>query len=174
VSIDELGRTLICGICGREEAAPVAGHWQFRGNPFLMKAFRDHGTEAAVFALWRLADRARQSFYFAPSLRLWFAYPKNGSTACDVEVDAIAVVDGHVCLVEAKSGGGLSESEMRQLVMAAERIRPDLVVLAGSEDSRAALERAGERLKPQLPTGTQIEVTTLRTEYLECSPLLPG
>jgi hypothetical protein len=62
VSIDELGRTLACGICGREEAAPVSGHWHFRGNPFLLEAFRDHGTEAAVYALWRLADRARQSF----------------------------------------------------------------------------------------------------------------
>jgi hypothetical protein len=174
VSIDELGRTLICGICGREEAAPVAGHWQFRGNPFLLEAFRDHGTEAAVYALWRLADRARQSFYFAPSLKLWCDRPKDDSTPCDVEVDAIAVVDGHVCLVEAKSGGGFSEVEIHQLVMAAERIRPDLVLLAGGEDSRAALERAADRLRPQLPPRIQTEITALHANDLESSPLLPG
>jgi hypothetical protein len=79
-----------------------------------------------------------------------------------------------VCLVEAKSAGGFSDGEIRQLVMAAERIRPDLVLLAGGQDSRAALERAADRLRPQLPPGTQTELTALHPKDLESNPLLPG
>src|SRR4029079_2501211 len=54
VGINELTETMTCAGCGREEPAPVSGGWQFRGNPFIMEAYRDHGTEALIWALWRL------------------------------------------------------------------------------------------------------------------------
>jgi hypothetical protein len=91
----------------------------------------------------------------------------------DVEVDAIAIVDGKVFLVEAKSSDGLSEGEMRKLALAAERIRPDQILLAGADSDLASPERAAERLKSMLPQGTQIEVNTLRPQALDNCPLLP-
>ena len=170
VAIGELAKTLSCSICRREEPAPVSGDWQFKANPFLIEAYRDHGTEAVVWALWRLWDRSRHSFYFAPSLKLWVDYPKHGAHRCDAEVDAVVVVDGTVCLIEAKSAGGLDEEEVAKLVLAAERIRPDVLVIACMEGSSGSLGRTVERIKAALPTGIAIEAMIFKLEDLERTP----
>jgi hypothetical protein len=175
VGIEALTRTMTCAVCRREEPAPVGGDWQFRPNPFLIEAYRDHGTEALVWALWRLWKRwQRRSFYYAPSLRLWREYPKSTRGTADVEIDAIAVVDGRVHLVEAKSASGLDSGEIKQLVFAAEHIRPDVLVIACMDEPTDALDRACVKLREALPVGIAVEAMTFKSEQLDRTPLLPS
>ena len=156
------------------DPAPVTGDWQFCANPFLIEAYRDHGTEALVWALWQLWDRSRQSFYYAPSLWLWLTYPESTRGTMDVEIDAIAVVDGRVHLVEAKSASSLDNGEIKQIVNAAERIQPDVLVVACMDERTEALERAGAALRAALPEGVNLKILTFRSEQLDRSPLLPS
>ncbi len=97
VGIEELGRSMDCEVCGHAEPAPVSSDWHFRPNSFVIEAYRDHGTETLIWALWKLWGRAQRSFYFAPSLRLWLHYPESGEQ-CAVEIDAVVVVDGRYTL----------------------------------------------------------------------------
>jgi hypothetical protein len=169
--IAELSKTLRCSICGREEAAPVSGDWQFKANPFVVAAYRDHGTEAVVWALWRLWERSRRSFYFAPSMRLWVKYPDSDRDESDTEVDAIVVVDGRVHQLEAKSTARLNEEGRRKLILAAERIRPDVVVL-GCMDSSPSLDRTAGQIRAVLPGGVALEVISFDPSELERVPYL--
>lgn len=174
VGVDELGRTLSCSVCGRDEPAPVSGSWQFCINPFILEAYRDHGIEAVVWALWRLLYRSKSSFYFVPSLKLWLSYPDGPSDTCDAEVDAVAVVDGEVYLVEAKSSAGLAEGEVAQLLLAAERIRPDVLMVACMNESSGALDRTAQRLRGALPAEIKVEVLTFNSAELDRRPFLPS
>jgi hypothetical protein len=171
--IDELTRIMTCEVCGREELALVSGDWQFRGNPFLLEAYNQHGLEAVIWGLWQLHRRSRVSFYYSPSLKLWVNYPVDQHAPCDAEVDAIVVLDGKVYLLEAKSSAGLSISEIRQLVLAAERIRPDVLLIACMSATSSRLQRAIEKLQGEVPSGVKVELLTFDTSQLECSPFLP-
>jgi len=81
VTIDSIGRTLECVVCRRQEPAPVSGDWHFRANGFLIEAYRDHGVEAVIYGLFQLWERARNSFYFAPSMMVWTASPQRHHSA---------------------------------------------------------------------------------------------
>lgn len=169
VGIEALGRTLDCEVCGRTEAAPVSGEWHFRPNPFLIEAYRQHGTEVLIWSLWRLWERSDRSFYFSPSLRLWLQYPRN-KESCDAEIDALAVVDGRVILVEATTETGLTNAEVSKLVLASGRIRPDLLFIAcGAEGNR---EQIAARLQAKVPAGVAIEVKAFDPKELERRPWL--
>lgn len=120
--------------------------------------------------LWRLWDQSRHSFYFAPSLKLWIDSPKYGTQPCDAEVDAIAIVDGTVYLVEAKSAAGIDDDVRGQLVMTAEHIRPDVLVIASMEKSNAALERARRDSRAALPVEIEINLMTFDPEQLQRMP----
>lgn len=174
VGIADFKRTLVCSVCGRDEPAPVSGSWQFRLNPFILEAYRDHGTEAVIWALWHLSNRSKISFYFVASLRLWLSYPDNPAVENDVEVDAVVAVDGAVYLVEAKSSASLGDGEIKKLLLAAERIRPDVLLIACMAEESPALNRAVERLRSALTSEIKIEVLAFRTEGLDHGPFLPG
>jgi hypothetical protein len=92
----------------------------------------------------------------------------------DAEVDAIAVVDGKVYQLEAKSAARLDEEGRRKLVLAAERIRPDVVVIASMEEVSGSLQRAVERIKADLPSCVEIEVMAFDPKELERTPHLSG
>jgi hypothetical protein len=173
VTIDSIGPTLECEVCGRTELAPVSGDWHFRANESVIEAYRDHGTEAVIYALWRLWGRARSSFYFAPSIRLWEDYPEKPN-AKSVEVDALVVVDGQLYLCEAKNSAGLDDNEIAQLISAAERIRPDVILLACLEEDTSAFQSPAKKMEAKLPTGIRLEILGMRPEAFGRGPLLPG
>ncbi|GGF62519.1 hypothetical protein GCM10007301_22800 [Azorhizobium oxalatiphilum] len=166
IGIEALSRTMTCAVCAREEPASVKGDWQFRANSFLVEAYRDHGTEAAIWALWRLWKGWSRSFYYAPSLRLWRERPANDRTA-DIEVDAIVVVDGRVHLVEAKSAAKLDSNEIDQLITASKFIRPDVLVIACMDAETDGLKRAVEKLRSKLEVGVEVQLLTFDPGELE-------
>lgn len=173
VSIDEISRTLVCDICQSEKSAPVSGDWAFRLNDFVLEAYRDHGVEPVVWSLWRLSERARTSFYFAPSMSLWDDYPENadGPTA---EIDALTVVDGILYLVEAKASARLSADEIENLLNVCERVRPDVLLIALMEAKPSngldhRLDSLGQKLMPR----TKVEILRFNPSDLEDGSMLP-
>lgn len=173
VSIETLAKSVTCEVCGRAEPAPVSGDWYFRLNPFVLDAYRDHGVEPLLWGLWRLWDRARESFYFAPSLNVWLDRPEADLGEHDLEIDGIAVVDGEVYLIEATASPSLDDNEISQIVVAAERVRPNyvLIVCGRSERNDLAL---GKRLQERLPAGVGVKVRVFDPATLDDSPMLPS
>jgi hypothetical protein len=170
VGIDALGRTLTCEVCGSTDPAPVSGEWHFRINPFVLEAYAEHGTEAAVWALWQLWQRARYSFYFAPSLKLWLTYPQTLDQQCDAEIDAVAVVDGLTYVVEATTSKGLDSDEIERLAIVTNRIRSDVMFVACMPETEKAADALTTRLQAKLPDGVRAEVLAFRPDELERVP----
>jgi len=128
--------------------------------------------EAVIFALWQLSERARSSFYFAPSMKLWEDYPEMPDVTT-IEIDALMVVDGWLYLCEAKSSAALDEDEIEKLVSAATHIRPDVLLIACMEENTTGLNRAMQTLKQRLPKGIETEVLAFQGSALEDDPILP-
>ncbi len=169
VGLEALERTIDCEVCGRTEAAPVSGDWHFRPNPFLIDAYRQHGTEVLIWALWRLWQRSMRSFCFAPSMRLWTQYPRN-KEPCSAEIDALAVVDGRVHMVEATTETGLTDAEVSKLALASEHIRPDVLLIAcGTAGNKAEI---AARLQAEITAGVEIEVIAFDPQELDRRPWL--
>ena len=174
VSLDAMQRSLTCSVCRHNEPAPVAGEWHFRANPFVIEACREHGCEAVLWALWQLSERAFRSFYFAPSMRCWLKSPESGEDQTIVEIDAVVVVDGLVYAVEAKSSPRTDESEIRKLVLVAEHIRPDILLVANMGVENSRWRDAMDDLKARLPLGTALETLHFSEADLDRVPWLPA
>lgn len=170
ISIEQMSRSLQCEVCGNTKSAPVSGDWAFRLNRFVLEAYRDHGIEPLIWALWQLSQRARESFYFAPSMSLWDEYPETVPEPT-AEIDALAVVDGTLYLCEVKAGSRLSSSEMDQLATVCARVRPDVLLLASMDG--ADLEPRIDGLGKRLSGVTEIEVIRFDPKQLHDGSMLP-
>jgi hypothetical protein len=172
VTIERIARTLECEVCRSQEPAPVSGDWHFRPNDFVIEAYRDHGVEAVIYGLFRLWDRARNSFYFVPSMKLWEDYPEQPN-ARSVEVDALAVVDATLYLCEAKNSGGLSAREEAKLISAAQRVRPDVLFLVTMDEDTKRMTADRIALQTKLGSDVHVEVMGFVPEALRRDPILP-
>jgi hypothetical protein len=173
-SIDELRGILVCEVCKGEAAAPVSGDWDFKPNNFIMSAYREHGVEPVIWTLWMLWQEARQSFYFAPSLKLWETYPASRGENENVELDAIAVVDGKLYLCEAKSSSGLAPQQVQQLISAAKRVRPDVLLISCPEKISSGMKNAAEAIRATLGGEIEVKFLELEPEMLESHSGLLG
>ena len=172
VTIDSIGRTLACEVCRHEEPAPVSEDWHFRANGFVIEAYRDHGVEAVIYGLFQLWQRARNSFYFVPSLNLWNDYPERAG-AGKIEVDALAVVDGMLYLCEAKNSGGLSTDDKEKLVSATEKVRPNTLLLICMDVDTTRLAVDAAELRERVARDISVEVIGFEPGQLRRDPVLP-
>jgi hypothetical protein len=173
-TVGDMRGTLECQICKQTEPAPVSGDWHFRANSFVVEAYREQGVEAVIWALWRLCASSRESFYFAPSMCLWESYPKTQENGPNVEVDALAVVDGRLYLCEAKSSSGLDNNQIEQLLSAATRIRPDVLLIACMDEVTPSLRTSAEALQSRLGAEIKVELLEFQANALEKNPILPA
>jgi hypothetical protein len=173
VGIGSIRGLLECEVCKHQASAPVSGDWHFRANNFVLDAYREQGVEPVIWTLWRLWQMARRSFFYAPSMCLWETYPETRDTGPTVELDAIVVVDGEIYLCEAKTSPGLNPAQVEQLVSAATRIRPDVLVVSCMDPPTSALETAVSGLRNRLP-GIRVEIWQLQLDELESSSMLPS
>jgi hypothetical protein len=173
ISIDDLSRVLHCSVCQDNASPPVSGGWQFKASGFFVEAYSDHGTEAAIWALWRLSEKARSSFYFLPSCLIWYAqHREEGPNDC--EVDLIAVVDGKTVAVEATTSKSLREAELAKLAEFAIRVRPDILfIVCGTETVRGRAQLSA-RLEEMIPSGVAVEIETYRKSGDHIDPYLPS
>lgn len=173
VSIEAITRTLVCEVCSDTRSAPVSGDWAFRINDFVLEAYRDHGAEPVIWTLWRLSERARSSFYFAPSLSLWDEYPEKGDARPIAEIDALAVVDGTLYLCEAKAGSRFGADQLQQLATICSRVRPD-VLLVACMDENAEIEQRVQNLAESIQATTRVEIIRFDPAALEEGSMLPS
>lgn len=96
-------------------------------------------------------------------------YPDSKGDEPDAEVDAIVVVDGKVHQLEAKSASGLNEEGRKRLILASERIRPDVVEL-GCMEAGNSLGRLEGEIRVALPSGVALEVLIFDANELERVP----
>jgi hypothetical protein len=172
VTINSISRTLACEVCRHEEPAPVSHEWHFRANGFVIEAYRDHGVEAVIYVLFQLWQRAKNSFYFVPSLNLWNDYPDRPA-AGKIEIDALAVVDGVLYLCEAKNSGGLSTNDKAKLTAAAERIRPNTFLLVCMDVDTTRLSVDAGELRRRIARDISVEVMGFEPGQLRRAPVLP-
>ena len=172
VSIEKISRTLVCEVCGNEKSAPVSGDWAFRLNNFLLEAYRDHGVEPIVWTLWKLSERARSSFYFAPSMSLWEDYRENRASPV-AEIDALVVVDGTLYLCEAKAGDRISAEQVERLVQICARVRPDILLIACMDENSTGLEGRVNSLREAIKPTTHVEIMTFDPNDLREGSSLP-
>ncbi|MEJ2121086.1 MAG: hypothetical protein P8Z76_10320, partial [Alphaproteobacteria bacterium] len=174
VTIDSISRSLKCNVCGREELAPVSGPWHYRASPFLLAAYREHGVEAVIWTLWELWKHASRSFYFAPSMSVWDEYPDQPDVKPTAELDALVVVDGKLCLCEAKSSASLDSQGIAKLTGIATKIRPDVLVVSCMEPGTKRFANAIQKLNENVGDDIRVQAITFDTTALERGPLLPS
>jgi hypothetical protein len=172
VTIDSIRRTLACEVCRHVEPAPVSRDWHFRANGFVIEAYRDHGVEAVIYGLFQLWQRAKNSFYFVPSLNLYNDYPEVPE-ASKIEVDALAVVNGVLYLCEAKNSGGLSTNDKAKLTAATERVRPNTLLLVCMDANTARLEVDAAEFRERIARDISVEVMGFEPGQLRRDPILP-
>lgn len=173
VTIDDLTKTIKCVVCGDEKPAPVSGDWHFKGNSFVIEAYRDHGVEPVIWALWHLSEISNSSFYFSPSLNLWNNYPTDRNDTEDFEIDAVAIVDGAVYLIEAKSSPRLDSRDINKLAKIANIVRPDTILVACMESTNNTLNNAIKKLNEETADETRIELLDSSRAKLRSDPFLP-
>ena len=172
LSIDGLTQKMVCDVCGHEQPAPVSFCWQFRLDGFILDGLREHGLLSCLWALIKLSSKAKSSFYFSESIQLFYeeeAYKKRKPNA---EVDLIAVVDGLVYLCEVKSSS--REFHVDKFIEVAERIRPDVALLAVMGNSTPKLARDFQRATKRLTeVDVRTELMTLKEGDISETPHLP-
>lgn len=151
----------------------MSGDWHFRADPFLLEAYREHGVEAVVYSLWRLLQKARLSFYFTPSLKLWNDSPSKEDAEPPSEIDALAVVDGKLVLCEAKTSSNLKPKDFNRLLSVAIKIRPDVISIVVMEKVSTRLRKNVQGFRTALPKGIEVEVVGFDPKVLENNILLP-
>lgn len=173
VSISDLSNVMTCTVCQNEVSPPVSGGWQFKASGFFVEAYSDHGTEAAIWALWQLAERADSSFFFLPSTLIWFNnYREDGHNDC--EVDLLAVVDGETIAVEATTSKTLKASEIQKLAEFTKRVRPDKLYVVCGSDGQKARETLATKIRKCLPEAVDVEVATYQVSGERNNPYLPS
>jgi predicted RecB family endonuclease len=107
-------------------------------------------------------------------MRFWREYPTSQKDKQDAEIDAVAVVDGIVYAVEAKSSSRIDDKEINQLVMVAERIRPDIMLVASMEAENSDWRHAMTQLQKELPACTMLNTRHFNETALDRLPWLPA
>lgn len=172
ISIDALGRTMICEVCASSAPAPVADAWHFKLNSFVTEGLRDHGLLANIWCLHRLAGMADRSFYFLEPHELFFNPNSASQGTPDAELDLMACVDGALHLCEAKTSS--RDIDIQKFARVARHLRPDVASLAVMEAGSLGLDRARSELERLLAdTDIDVQVFFLNEHDIDGDPYLP-
>ena len=173
-SIESLSALLKCEVCSKEQSAPISSDWHFKLNDFILEAMREHGTTALIWCLIQLHNKARYSFYYVPSTKL-FSVDENGNEAEPREIDLMAIVDGDLYVCEVKSAGGLSQKEVKNFSGVVNVIRPDIACLAIMENiTPKKKDTIRNRLAQEIESGIKIEVISLEDTHFCDDTSLPS
>jgi hypothetical protein len=171
VDLSALTSSLICAVCATGTQAPVDIDWLFRPNEFLIGSLRDHSVLSLIWTLSVLRERSRRSFLYGEPT--WFGYSQEGRP--NAEADLLVLSDGEAILCEVKSSWrDLRSSQLRDFVALAQRLRPDVALLAVMENGlgpAADIDAARTTLAAEK---IRLEVLTARPETERDDPYLPG
>jgi hypothetical protein len=158
VDLEGLSAELTCGVCTTRTDAPIAIDWLFRTNDFLVESLRDHSVLSLIWLLALFRNRARRSLLYAgPS---WFGFTRDSENP-DAEADLLIVADGVCYLCEVKSSWtSVRPSDVDNLLSLAERLRPDVALLAVMETGEGLTDKIEQARASLDELGISFEVIT--------------
>jgi hypothetical protein len=170
VDMAKLRSRLRCTICRHETDAPIAIEWLFRPNEFLIEGLRDHSVLSLIWVLTAMSDQARESFlYSGPT---WFHF-ENADAGPEAEADLLMVSDGRAIVCEAKSSWArLRPRDIDDLVALAQRLRPDVALLAVMDSGENQAPKIAQARTELSDVGIELKVMTLSTHPLQDGPYL--
>jgi len=124
---------------------PAETEWSYQLNELVRAGVGDHGLLPVLRTLARLFDRARDCFFFTPSVE-FLVYPDEGEPRAEHELDLAWVKDGLFGIAEVKETTKLfKQSDYEDLASLAQKVRADIVLIAapgGSDDDLAKGKKA--------------------------------
>jgi len=131
-SIADIDQTFACSRCGLRQQYKFAS-WKHPNEPSwfykldeMVYLMLEHNGHVPLLTLNKLRISSKESFLFRPEIRL----TKEGADAPYLEIDICCVVDGKLCIGEAKSNDSL-EGDKLTPAQTAERYR-DLALAMGA------------------------------------------
>jgi hypothetical protein len=172
VGIGDLGKTLVCEVCGQTESPPVVGPWHFKMNGFILEGIREHGLLPLIWCLSKLADNARDSFFYLDPHEIFFTAEAADQDRPDAELDLLVVSDGIIRMCETKASG--RDIDVGKVVTLAKKLQPHLVTVAVMEPESHALSAKVAELQKELSySDIKAELVTLKPGDIDRSPMLP-
>lgn len=161
--IGDYGAELTCEVCQTKTQAPLEPDTLFRPNDFLIRSLRDHSVLSLIWVIDQFAKRADNGFHYVGPTAF---KTKFGTETSDFEVDLLMIVDDKTYIAEVKtSWRSLRQSDVAKLVEQAERLKPDIALLAIMEEGakqQDAIFAATERLRTQ---NIELKVFTPSEQY---------
>jgi len=77
------------------------------------------------------------------------------------------VVDGALYLCEAKTSSGLSAQQVEQLISAARRIRPDVILISCTDKISSGMKIAVDQIQAAVGDDMKVELLELKPGTLE-------
>jgi len=131
-SIADIDQTFVCSRCGLRQQYRFSS-WKHPNEPSwfykldeMVYLMLEHNGHVPLLTLNKLRISSKDSFLFRPEVRL----TKEGADATYLELDICCVVDGKLCIGEAKSNDSL-EGDKLTSAQTAERYR-DLAIVMGA------------------------------------------
>jgi hypothetical protein len=175
VDLGSIGPVVSCTICKTETQTPIELEWLFRPNEFLIECLRDRSALSLVWVLNLLRQDARHSFYYAGPTKFFYSFEAADQNRPDAEADLLVVADGRALLCEVKSSWSIvTNADIRKLTELAQRLRPDVAVLAVMDDGQNFAEVLAKAQIDLHATGIEFRVVTWRPDDMLDGPYLPG
>lgn len=119
-SVDEVTYAFACRRCGRQQQYtksswkhPYEPSWFYKLDEIVYLALRNDSA-VPILTLNALRKKCKESFLFCPELQIWPQGPPKGS----MELDICCILDGRLCVGEAKSNGTLEANGISASVAA--------------------------------------------------------
>lgn len=173
IDLSALDSQLICVVCRTETQTPIDINWLFRPNEFLIECLRDRSALSLVWALHVLRGRALHSFFYAGPTKFFYSTEAADLGRADAEADLLVVIDGKAVLCEVKSSWSVvTKADIRKLVALAQRLRPDVAILAIMEDGAGLAAEIDEARTDLGASGIDLELLTWRPDEILDGPYL--
>ena len=171
-SIEEMHKAITCRGCQVPFSLPAETEWSYQLNELIRVAIGDHGLLPVLRTLTRLFDRARDCFFFSPSVE-FLSYPDEGDPTVERELDLAWVKDGLFGIAEVKTTTKLFKpSDFEDMAAAAQITRPDILLIAAPGGSDEDLVKGKRAIEEKL--GTKCDVWTWGPEEFKKSPFWTG
>lgn len=171
LNVGDLAPGMKCAVCKNETQLPVHFSWMFKPNDFLIESLRDHSVLSLVWTLSALREESRSSFMFVGPM--WMGFGGNDGEDPSGESDLLVIRDGKTIFCEVKSSWrGLSIRGLDQFVEVAERLRPDIALLAVMEPGREMGEHLDKAQQRLLRAGINFELLNTDRYQVDFDPFL--
>jgi hypothetical protein len=145
-----------CEGCNFMAPVPVESRWHYRLNSLIRNGIALHGCVPVISALYKLRQRARESFIYTHGVALYKNYDDKLPEA---EIDLLCISDGKLVCGEVKSSASeFTHEELAKLARIAAGIRADQVAISAFNDPGGLMEKHAQVLGNLLSTGCDVTV----------------